>query len=129
MTRQLSRLRSDERTVTDGEYVFRAGDPGSTMFVVQSGRVEIVRGEGDDERVVGVVERGEFFGEMSLLESLPRTAGARAVGTTQLLVITQGNLLTRLRLDPSLAIEMLHQMSGRLRELLEQATDTDLGVT
>jgi CRP/FNR family cyclic AMP-dependent transcriptional regulator len=125
MARQLSRLRSDERTLIDGEWVFRMGDSGAAMFIIVSGRIEIVRGEGEDERVVSVLDRGEFFGEMSLLESLPRSAHARASGTTRLLVITQGNLLTRLRVDPSLATEMLHKMSGRLRQVSTQLEEGD----
>ena len=60
---------------------------------------------------------GDFFGEMSLLESLPRDADATAMGETHLLVLNAGSLLVRLRRDPTFALEMLHRLSGRVRTL------------
>ena len=66
--------------------------------------------------VLGVLRRGDFFGEMSLLESYPREATARAVGETRLVVLSQGGLLLRLRRDPTFCLEMLHRLSGRLRD-------------
>jgi CRP-like cAMP-binding protein len=54
---------------------------------------------------------------MSLLESLPRDATARAIGETELLVISAGALLVRMRRDPTFAFEMLHRLSGRVRTL------------
>ena len=87
------------------------------MFVIRSGEVEIRRVDGDAEGVVARLGPGEFFGEMSVLESLPRDADALAVTDVQLLVITQGGLLMRLRRDPTFALEMLHRLSGRVRAL------------
>jgi CRP-like cAMP-binding protein len=106
-----------QRTVDAGEYVFRHGDKGSELFVIQSGTVEISRGEGDQRILMATLRQGAFFGEMSVLESMPRDADARAVTETKLLVITQGGLLIRLRRDPTFAVEMLHQLSGRVRAL------------
>ena len=57
-----------------GEPVFREGDLGTEMYIIQTGQVEIVRRVGDEDRQMAVLERGDFFGEMALLESLPRTA-------------------------------------------------------
>ncbi len=113
-----------QRTVEAGELVFRQGEPGIDMFVIQSGAVEISRGQGDQRRVVTTLRQGDFFGEMSVLESLPRDADALAVTHTDLLVITQGGLLIRLRRDPTFAIEMLHKLSGRVRAL-NQLVDPD----
>ena len=62
---------------------------------------------------------------MSLLESLPREADATAVTDTELLVITQGGLLVRLRRDPTFAVEMLHKLSGRVRSLNLQVEGND----
>jgi CRP-like cAMP-binding protein len=101
----------------DGEVIVREGDDGAEMFIVQSGRVVISRRRDCSDTTLQVVERGEFFGEMSLLESMPRDADARAEGRTRLLVIGPGGLLLRLRRDPSLALEMLNTLSGRVRAL------------
>ena len=87
------------------------------MYVIHSGVVEISRGAGADRAVMATLGQGDFFGEMSLLESLPREADATAIVPTSLLVITQGGLLVRLRRDPTFAIEMLHKLSGRVRAL------------
>ena len=88
------------------------------MFVVRSGQVEISKQNGDGGKVVLVtLGQGDFFGEMSLLESLPRDADAVALTDTTLLVVTQGGLLLRLRRDPTFALEMLHALSGRLRSM------------
>ena len=102
--------------VRDGEVIFAEGDTGRQMYIVASGRVRVTVGQGDQEVTLGVIERGDFFGEMALLEALPRSANAYAVGETRLVVIEPGALLLRIRRDPTFAIEMLHQLSGRLRQ-------------
>lgn len=116
-----------ERTlaVSDGELIFREGDPGEDMFLVQSGSVVISKDINGNEMVLGEISRGDFFGEMSVLESLPREASARASGPTKLLAIGQGALLVRLRRDPSFAVEMLNRLSGRLRRINNRIGATD----
>ena len=94
------------------------------MFVIQSGIVEISRGEGQQRTVMATLRQGDFFGEMSVLESMPRDADAVAITRSELLVITQGGLLIRLRRDPTFAVEMLHKLSGRVRAL-NQMLDRD----
>lgn len=106
-----------ERSYRDGEVIVREGERTREMFVIQSGRVEITKQAGGQELRLAVLERGDFFGEMSLLESLPRDANARAMGETKLLVISAGGLLVRLRRDPTFAFEMLNRLSGRVRSL------------
>jgi CRP-like cAMP-binding protein len=114
------------RVAEAGEVVFRQGDKGVDMFVIQVGAIEISRGEGSGRLVMATLRQGDFFGEMSLLESMPREADAVAVVHTELLVITQGGLLVRLRRDPSFAVEMLHKLSGRVRALNRQVEGSDL---
>ena len=70
-----------------GESVFQEGDAGSTMFIVQSGQVRLSRDAGGNRQPVGVMEKGDFFGEMSILEGLPRTASADAVEDSELIEI------------------------------------------
>jgi CRP-like cAMP-binding protein len=69
---------------------------------------------------LAVLDRGDFFGEMSLLEGLPRSATARARGKTELVVLRPGSLLLRIRKDPTFAFELLQQMSRRIRHLNDQ---------
>jgi len=107
--------------------IFRQGDQGADMFVIQSGIVEISRGAEGERVAIGRLGRGDFFGEMSLLESLPRDGDAVAVTRAELLAITQGGLLVRLRRDPTFAIEMLHKLSGRIRALNVQVEGSEPG--
>ena len=62
-----------------GDKVFNEGDTGATMFIVQSGAVRLFREIEEQRRDLGVMEKGDFFGEMSILEGLPRTHCAEAV--------------------------------------------------
>ena len=113
--RGLSKRTDAEQTFEDGECIVAEGSLGRAMYIVAEGRVRIVKTTNSGDVTFGYIERGDFFGEMSLLESLPRYAGAFAVGTTRVLVIEPGSLVLRIRHDPTLAIEMMQRLSGRLR--------------
>jgi CRP/FNR family transcriptional regulator, cyclic AMP receptor protein len=106
-----------ERAYEDGQLICREGELSEEMFVIQSGKVRIVKDRGGIEVQLAVLEKGDFFGEMSLLEGLPRDASAIAVGATQVLVMSSGALLVRLRRDPTFAFELLRRLSGRVRAL------------
>jgi CRP-like cAMP-binding protein len=105
------------QTFEDGEMIFREGEESSEMFVLRSGKVEILKDIGGHQARLAVLERGSFFGEMSLLEGLPRSASARAIGKAMLLVLRPGSLLIQIRRDPTFAFELMQQMSGRIRDL------------
>lgn len=114
-----------QRVAEAGEVIVRQGDDASDMFVIQSGLVEISQGTGPGRVVMATLRNGDFFGEMSLLESLPREADATAIVRTEMLVISQGGLLVRLRRDPTFAVEMLHKLSRRVRALNARADAGD----
>jgi CRP-like cAMP-binding protein len=101
----------------DGEIIVREGETANDMFVIRSGQVEILKSVGGHDVRLAVLDRGSFFGEMSVLEGLPRSATARAIGKTSLLVLRAGSLLLQIRRNPTFAFEMLQQMSRRIREL------------
>ena len=108
------------QTFVDGEIVFNEGESSSEMFVVRSGKIEISKNVGGHSIRLAVLDRGSFFGEMSLLEGLPRSATARAMGDVALLVLRPGSLLLQIRRDPTFAFELLQQLSGRIRDLNEK---------
>lgn len=87
------------------------------MFIIQSGRVRIFKNSKQGPIELATLEKGSFFGEMSVLEGLPRDATAEALGETRVLVMNAGALLMRLRRDPTLAFELIHGLSGRVRVL------------
>ena len=107
----------------DGEVIVREGDESRDMYVIQSGAVLVTRRIGGKRVELAQLERGNFFGEMSLLESVPRNATIRAVGETRLLVIKRGELLLKIRRNPTFALEMLQQMSLRIRRLNVRLAD------
>src|SRR5262249_6659660 len=104
----------------DGEIIVREGEMGREMYVIKRGAVDVTKSLNGRTVVLATLGRGSFFGEMSLLESLPRNATVRAKGDTQLLVIEPGGLLLKIRRDPTFAFEMLQHMSRRIRDLDEQ---------
>lgn len=108
------------QSFADGEVIFTEGDTTSEMYVIRVGKAEISKQVGGHPIRLAVLDRGAFFGEMSLLEGLPRSATARAIGATQLLVLRPGSLLLQIRRDPTFAFELLQQLSGRIRELNEK---------
>ena len=111
------RSKEIERSYQDGDTIVREGEKSREMFVIQRGEVVVTKQVGDREVELARLTKGDFFGEMSVLESLPRDANARAVGETELLVISAGGLLVRVRRDPTFAFEMLNRLSGRVRSL------------
>lgn len=102
----------------DGEQIVRQGNVGESMYVVQSGRVEVVlETESGDERHLAFLDAGDFFGEMSVFEKEVRSATVRAAGEARVLKIDKKTLMRRIREDPLLAVNLLKTMSHRIRNL------------
>lgn len=98
-----------------GEDIFRQGDSGQEMFIIEEGRVEILAGD----KVIVRLERGDFFGEMAILEDMPRSTTARAAVESKLLRIDRSMFDQVLRQNPEIAIRMMRGLSHRLREATE----------
>lgn len=105
------------RTFEDGEIIFRQGDLGDCMYVIQDGKVEVILNQNGSESTLAVRGQGEFFGEMALFEDEVRMASVRAVGRVRLLSVDKKNLLRHIHQDPSLAYRMIQIMSQRIREM------------
>ncbi len=99
-----------------GDYVFREGDLGTEMYILHEGRVEILKAMKGDEKQLAVLEKGDFFGEMAILEDLPRTASARALTPVKVLHINGSTFDQMLRSNPEIAVRMMRKLSRRLRE-------------
>lgn len=99
-----------------GEYVFREGELGTEMYIINEGKVEILNHVGDEEQVLATLEKGDFFGEMSVLEDLPRAASARAATDVRLLQINGSTFDQLLQGNPEIAVRMMRKLSRRLRE-------------
>lgn len=109
-----------------GEVIFAQGDSGDEMYIVHEGVVEIFH-DGPNGRVeLARLEKGDFFGEMALLEALPRSASARAVTPVELVRVDSATFDKILRRDPEIAVRIMRKLSHRLRETDEHLRAVDV---
>jgi NTE family protein len=99
-----------------GAVLFRQGDAGDAMFLIQSGRLTLTRNEGGQEKVAAYLGRGESLGEMSLLTGEPRANTATADSTVELLVLYRQDFEPLLHSMPSMALHLSRILSRRLVE-------------
>lgn len=103
-----------------GEVVFRQGDQGNCMFVIQDGEVEAVVDSDGRELRLRTMGPNEFFGEMALFEQETRTATIRTLRPSRILSIDKKNFLGGIHEDPSLAYRIVQTMSHRIRDLTDR---------
>src|SRR6185295_12183080 len=96
----------DEIQVPAGQTLFHTGEPGDTLFVVKSGRVELsIKDNAGQKIVLANPESGDVFGELSLLDSGPRTATATVLENSELLVLDRGDLILLFQKRPEAALD------------------------
>jgi CRP-like cAMP-binding protein len=113
--------------VGPGEYVFHEGDLGTEMYIIFEGQVEILNRVNDEDKLLALLDKGDFFGEMALLEDRPRAASARSATACRLLQINGATFDQMLRDNPEIAVRMMRKLSRRLRatdDLLKAALGT-----
>ena len=103
-----------------GDFVFRQGQEGDEMYIVQSGQIAIRKTIGSQRTTLNVLEKGDFFGEMSVLERLPRTADAEVLEDSGVITINSATFGEMIRSNPEIAVRMLRKYSMRMREYSEQ---------
>jgi uncharacterized membrane protein len=107
----------DAIRVGAGETLFQAGEPGESLFVVRSGSIELfIKDTVGQKIVLTVAEEGSLFGELSLLDTGPRTATAVALSDTELLVLDRDDLTLLFQKRPDAALSMLAAMSAMTRK-------------
>ena len=108
-----------------GSVIFAEGDLGLAMYVIESGTVEIRKNLGGKERVLATLSKGDFFGEMCMLEEeIPRSAAAYAIEDVTAVMIDQSAFTFILKHNPEIAIRMMRKLVIRLQQttqLLEDA--------
>lgn len=116
------------RDYGDGDAICRQGEPADCMFIVQAGRLVVVREESDAQIVLRELGPGEIFGEMAIFERQPRSATVRARGSARVLTLDRRAFLRGVHSDPSLAYRILQTMSERVRRLTEELSRARAGV-
>lgn len=107
----------DQTQLYAGQMVFNQGDQGGTMYVVQSGKVELFLKDDSGERVVlSAVENGGIFGELSLLDNEPRSASAKALQDSTLFIIDRHDLEMLFSKHHHAALDIMTMLSRRIRE-------------
>ena len=108
----------DNKTAAAGETIFHAGDLGDALYIVRDGEVELyIRDTTGQKIVLATVSKNELFGELSMLDSRPRSATALAVVDCELLLLDRDDLLLLFKKQPDAALNMLAAMSGMLRKV------------
>src|SRR2546423_13870516 len=108
------------REFPKGHILFREGEPGREMFVVQSGKVNITKKVRETEKILATLGAGEFLGEMAILNNKPRSAGAVMSEDGKLLVIDPKTFEAMIRGNVEIAVRLIKKLSDRLQEADEQ---------
>jgi CRP-like cAMP-binding protein len=112
-----------ERRFPAGKTIVEEGLPGDYMYVIREGRVKVTKLSGDGrEKILELLESGEFFGEMSLLDRAPRSASVKTLAETRILALARNDFLSVLRRSPDLAMAVIQELTRRLRQVDEQAS-------
>jgi CRP/FNR family cyclic AMP-dependent transcriptional regulator len=115
------------RNYPRGAIIFSQADPGDALYGVVSGKVLISASAPDGrEMFLNIMEPGDTFGEIALLDGNPRTATASATALSELMIITRAQFLALLQRDPTLAIHLLQLLCQRIRWTSGWAEDSAL---
>lgn len=99
-----------------GQLIFQEGENGDALFVVLKGRVKVcLYDEEGREYVLDIIGKDGFFGELALIDDLPRSANAIAMETADLLVVRRSDFVKLLMENPSISVNILRVLAGRLR--------------
>lgn len=105
------------RSLKKGEVLFRKGDEGNVFYIVRTGSIKIVLpSKMGDEAVLAVFSAGDFFGEMALLDGMPRSADAVALEASELFALNRGDFITFLGNNEEAMQAILSHLSMRLRK-------------
>lgn len=107
----------DELKVPEGHTLFQAGDPGDSLFIMQSGEIELfIKDTAGQKIVLTTAQPGDMFGELAMLDTGPRTATALALTDSDVLVLDRSDLVLLFQRKPEAALHMLAALSGLTRK-------------
>lgn len=102
------------RAYRDNEMIFCEHEPGKELFILQSGKVKISKIVNQNEVMLAVLQAGDIFGEMAILDNKPRSASAVAAGGVELLAINKANFEGMVKAQPQLATRLITLLSERI---------------
>ncbi len=114
MALDLSMLNRFAVSFQKNEVMFCEHEPGDTCYLIQSGRVQIVKIMGDIEKIIDILYPGEILGEMAILEEAPRSATAIALDTVTALEFNRENFEVLMQGNPQIALKLLKLFTKRI---------------
>ena len=117
----------EEQHFLSGEVIMYEGDFSQELYILVSGRVRIVKDYGGShERTLALLTQGEFFGDMAIFESAPRSATAVTEEEAELLALSPEKFKQTIYQKPEMAFEIFRELSARLRRREELAAGARL---
>ena len=110
-----------------GDTILSEGDVGQSAYLITTGSVEVLVGKGTSAKRVGTLGPGEMFGEMSLIDSGPRSATVKAMADTECVVSTYAEFIASIQQHPDQAIEFMKALVRRLRQINKMVAGMDPG--
>jgi len=103
-------------TFQSGEVIFCEYEPGDSFYLIQSGKVKISKVVLENEKMLDILQPGDVFGEMAIIENAPRSATATAVDEVKMLVFRKENFEVILKTNPAMALQLLKIFVKRIYE-------------
>lgn len=123
----LRQLQGEKKVFVAETIIFEEGEPGDYMYIVLSGRVCLHKKVVDrTQRLLHIVERGGYFGEIALITGEKRSASAKAIEATEVIQIDKEGLYKLLKDEPEFGVNMIRQMSERLKKTSEELIYSEL---
>jgi len=112
-----------ERRFPKHKTIVEEGAPGDYMYIIVEGRVKVTKLSGDGrEKILELLDVGDFFGEMSLFDDAPRSASVKGLSQVRILALARKDFLRLLAGSPDLALSVIQELTRRLRQVDEQAS-------
>ncbi len=119
-------LKKVTRPFREAEVIFEEGSLGEEMYIVYSGAVKLVKKANGKDTVIGTIRRGEFLGEMALVDNAPRSVTALAeADNTRLLPIDRDKFLFLVSHQPAFALTVMHVLCQRIRDMNQRLSELE----
>jgi CRP/FNR family cyclic AMP-dependent transcriptional regulator len=109
-------LRKFTKIYAPGSVIFREGEDGEEMYIVQKGRVRVSKAFSGKTLAIAVIEKGDFFGETAIVNRVTRTATVTAIDDVELLAFDREGLVNMITKNPRIAMSIIDKLCRRLRE-------------
>ena len=107
------------RTFEEREVIVRRDAPGDALYIVMSGKVKVCYPGDEGETIIALFSKGDFFGDLSVLDGEGRSADVVAIEPTEVLVLAAEDVHASINAFPAIAIALLRELAGRLRRSTE----------